>query len=83
MVQDVSTEQLCAAAGMTDRTYRRARQALVASGELVLETSGVGGRGNRNVWTVPDPRLRDGAEPVHFARRVPPYVLAHSNHADE
>ena len=43
MVQDVSTEQLCAAAGMTDRTYRRARQALLASGELVLETSGVGG----------------------------------------
>ncbi len=72
MVQDVSTEQLCAAAGMTDRTYRRARQALLASGELVLETSGVGGRGNRNVWSVPDPRLRHGAEPVHVARRVPP-----------
>ena len=30
---------------------------LLASGELVLETSGVGGRGNRNVWRVPDPRL--------------------------
>ncbi|MDQ6804689.1 MAG: helix-turn-helix domain-containing protein [Actinomycetota bacterium] len=32
-VEDVSTEQLCAAAGMTDRTYRRARQVLLASGE--------------------------------------------------
>lgn len=72
MVRDVSTEQLCGAAGMTDRTYRRARQALLASGELVLETSGLGGRGLRNVWSVPDPRLRDGAEPSRATKRVPP-----------
>jgi hypothetical protein len=71
-VQDVSSEQLCAAAGMTDRTYRRARRVLLASGELMLETSGVGGRGNRNVWRVPDPRSHDGAAPVRATRRVPP-----------
>ena len=59
-VQDVSSEQLCAAAGMTDRTYRRARRVLLASDEIVLETSAVGGRGNRNVWRVPDPRLHAG-----------------------
>jgi hypothetical protein len=71
-VQDVSTEQLSAAAGMTDRTYRRARRMLLASGELVLETSGVGGRGNRNVWRVPDPRLHDGTAPARATRRVAP-----------
>jgi len=72
-MRDLSTEQLCAAAGVTDRTYRRARQALLASGELVL-TSGAVGRGHTNVWTVPDPRLRAGASPVRVARRVSPPV---------
>ena len=54
-VCDLSTEQLCAAAGIADRTYRRARTALLASGRLEL-VSGAGGRGNTNVWTVRDPR---------------------------
>jgi hypothetical protein len=71
-VQDVSTEQLCSAAGITDRTYRRARRTLLASGELVLETSGVGGRGLRNVWRVPDPRLREDAALPRTTKRVPP-----------
>ena len=31
-VRELSTEQLCAAAGIADRTYRRARAALLASG---------------------------------------------------
>ena len=31
-VRDLSTEELCAAAGIADRTYRRARTALLASG---------------------------------------------------
>ena len=53
-VRDLSTEQLCAAAGIADRTYRRARTALLASGQLEL-ISGAGGRGNTNVWTVRDP----------------------------
>src|ERR1035437_4878235 len=71
-VHDVSTEQLCAAAGMTDRTYRRARRALLASGELVLETGGVGGRGIRNMWSVPDPRPRDDAAALRTPNRVAP-----------
>jgi hypothetical protein len=62
-VRDLSTEQLCAAAGVTDRTYRRARQALLRSGELVLK-SGAGGRGNTNVWSVADPRHVGGAKPT-------------------
>ena len=59
VVEDLTTEQLCSAAGLADRTYRRARQALLASGELVL-LSGVGGRGNTNRWEIPDPRLLAG-----------------------
>ena len=58
-VCDLSTEQLCAAAGIADRTYRRARTALLESGRLDL-VSGAGGRGNTNVWTVRDPH--DGGD---------------------
>jgi hypothetical protein len=54
-VRDLSTERLCAAAGIADRTYRRARAGLLASGQLEL-ISGAGGRGNTNVWMVRDPR---------------------------
>ena len=67
----LSTEQPCAAAGVTDRTYRQARHVLLASGELVL-TSGPGGRGNTNIWNVPDPRRLAGAAPARVARRAPP-----------
>jgi DnaA N-terminal domain len=72
VVEDLTTEQLCSAAGLADRTYRRARQALLASGELVL-LSGVGGRGNANRWEISDPRLLAG-EPGRpsASRRVPP-----------
>ena len=70
-VRDFATEQLCAAAGVADRTYRRARKELLSSGELVLLNS-VGGRGNTNVWTVPDPRQHDGAEGQRAPRRVTP-----------
>jgi hypothetical protein len=72
VVEDLTTEQLCSAAGLADRSYRRARQALLASGELVL-LSGVGGRGNANRWEIPDPRLLAG-EPGRpsASRRVPP-----------
>ena len=54
LVEGVSTERLCAAAGVADRTYRRARAALLGSGELVLR-SGTGGRGNTNCWESRDP----------------------------
>ena len=56
-VRDFATEQLRAAAGVADRTYRRARKDLLSTGELVL-VNGVGGRGNRNVWTVRTPSMR-------------------------
>jgi len=36
VVAELSTEELCAAAGVGDRTYRRARAALLASGEVSL-----------------------------------------------
>jgi GNAT superfamily N-acetyltransferase len=51
VVRGLSSEELSAAAGMADRTYRRARQELLESGELDL-VSGAGGRGNTNVWQV-------------------------------
>ena len=64
LVRDLSTEQLCAAAGVADRTYRRARSALLGAGELEL-VSGIGGRGNTNVWGVRDPaHERRGASPL-------------------
>jgi hypothetical protein len=70
-VWDLATEQLRAAAGVSDRTYRRARKELLSTGELVL-VNGVGGRGNRNVWTVSDPGRRDGTEAARATRQVAP-----------
>jgi hypothetical protein len=76
VVEDLTTKQLCSAAGLADRTYRRARQGLLASGELVL-LSGIGGRGNANRWEISDPRVLAG-EPTSpsAGRRVPPRVGA-------
>ena len=72
VVEDLTTEQLCSAAGLADKTYRQARQALLASGELVL-LSGVGGRGNTNRWEIPNRRLLAGEPRTPAAgRRVPP-----------
>jgi hypothetical protein len=71
LVEGVTTEQLCAAAGVADRTYRRARATLLASGEVVLR-SGSGGRGHTNCWEIPNPRARLGATPPARGRRVPP-----------
>ena len=70
-VRDLSTEQLRAAAGVADRTYRRARAALLASGQVEL-VSGLGGRGNTNVWSVGDPRASGQALPPRLPRRVAP-----------
>jgi len=72
-VCDLSTEQLCGAAGIADRTYRRARAALLATGQLEL-VSGAGGRGNTNVWSVRDPRASGDGPPRHRApqRMSPP-----------
>ena len=62
VVEGVTTERLCAAAGVADRTYRRARKTLLASGEVVLRC-GSGGRGNTNCWEIPDPRTYRAREP--------------------
>jgi hypothetical protein len=70
-VRELSTEELCAAAGIADRTYRRARAALLASGQLEL-ISGTGGRGNTNVWSVRDPREIGDARTTRAPRRVAP-----------
>jgi hypothetical protein len=51
IVSGLSKEELCAAAGVEDRTYRRARGELLECGELELVEGG-GGRGNTNVWQI-------------------------------
>ena len=56
------------AAGMADSTYRRARAALMASGELTLVTAG-GGRARTNAWVLRDPRT-DEARSVAIAPRA-------------
>jgi DnaA N-terminal domain len=67
----VTTERLCAAVGVTDRTYRRARAALLSSGELVLR-GGTGGRGNTNRWEIANPRSRTPKIQPSSRRRVAP-----------
>ena len=57
-IVDRTTDEIRSAAGMADRTYRRARAALLASGELVLDTAG-GGRAKTNRWLLSDPRAVD------------------------
>ena len=71
VVEHVTTSQLCAAAGFSDRTYRRAQVALLASGELVL-LRGRGGRGNTNWWEIPHPRSVAGETQPVVRRRVAP-----------
>jgi hypothetical protein len=68
VVADVTTERLCAAAGISDRTYRRVCGPLVASGEAVVEASR-GGRGHRNRWQVRDPRGGSAAVAAPRPRR--------------
>ena len=50
-VDELSTDDLCRAAGLANSTYRRARAALLASGEVELIDGG-GGRGRMNRWRV-------------------------------
>ncbi len=72
VVQGLATGRLCAAAGVTDRTYRRARASLLASGQVILR-AGAGGRGNTNVWEIVDLQSHGAAgEPVARRRAVPP-----------
>src|SRR5450755_637888 len=70
-VRDFTTEQISAAAGIAAKSYQRAKTELLASGALVL-VNGVGGRGNMNVWTVPDPRVHAGGIAPRAPQRVVP-----------
>jgi hypothetical protein len=54
IVRGLSGIELCAAAGVDDHTYRRARKELLESGELVLVHRACG-RGNTNVWELRPP----------------------------
>jgi hypothetical protein len=65
----LTTDEICSAAGLSDRTYRRARAALLASGELVAESC-AGGRGNTNRWRLADPG--DLGTPLPARQRVAP-----------
>jgi DnaA N-terminal domain len=51
LVHDLSTDELCRAAGLANSTYRRARTALLASGDVELVDDG-GGCGHMNRWRV-------------------------------
>jgi hypothetical protein len=66
-VSGLTTDELCAAAGLADSTYRRARATLVLSDELALPAAG-GGRANTNQWLIRDPRSIN-PEPVPAAER--------------
>ena len=71
VVSGVSKEELCAGAGVEDRTYRRARGELLECGEVELVEGG-GGRGNTNVW-----QLRASPDAAATpARRVAPPACA-------
>jgi hypothetical protein len=67
VVEGVATEELCRAAGLANSTYRRARAALLASGEVTVDGDS-GGRGRTCRWTVRSP-AELGAEPVVGRRR--------------
>jgi hypothetical protein len=47
LLEGRSTEEICAAAGLSDRSYRRARAQLLDSGELQVQAGGGRGRMNR------------------------------------
>jgi hypothetical protein len=71
VLSGVTTSQLCAAGGFSDRTYRRARASLIASGEVVVGR-GIGGRGNANSWEITNPVTGDGVAGRVAPRRVSP-----------
>jgi hypothetical protein len=74
-VSGLATEVIRDAAGMADSTYRRARAALLASGEVLLGAAG-GGRARTNRWLVCDPRSINPEPAVVQRDRVAPGRLA-------
>lgn len=72
VVDGLTTERLCAAAGISDRTYRRVGEGLISSDEVAVDIS-CGGRGRLNRWVVVDPRARGlGSAVAVGPRRVAP-----------
>jgi DnaA N-terminal domain len=78
-VLGLTTDEICSAAGLSDRTYRRARATLLHSGELVAESC-AGGRGNTNRWRLADARTLGTPLParqrVASARNARPLLAA-------
>ena len=68
-VLDLTTEDICAAAGLSDRSYRRARASLLESADVVVESC-AGGRGKTSRWRLTDPRPL--APPLPDRQRVAP-----------
>jgi hypothetical protein len=68
-VAHVSREELCESSALPRTTFRRARAALLESGEISLDVPG-GGRGHASRWTVVDPR-QSGSEPNPVPTRRP------------
>ena len=66
-VEGLTTEELCRAAGLANSTYRRARTALLAAGEVSVDGDS-GGRGRTCRWTVRPP-AEPGAEPIVGRKR--------------
>ena len=67
LVRDLSTEQLCAAAGIADRTYRRARQRcspLASSSSSAASAAA----GTRTCGAVRDPRMNGDVAPPPCSR---------------
>ena len=70
-VEGLTTDALCRVAGLANSTYRRARAALLASGEVTVDGD-AGGRGRTCHWMVRRP-AQPAADPVvRRSRRVAP-----------
>jgi hypothetical protein len=70
-VNELSTDELCRAAGLANSTYRRARTALLARGEVQLVDDG-GGRGRMNRWRVREAAGELTTSPRRLRRREAP-----------
>ena len=71
VVDELSTNELCRAAGLANSTYRRARSTLLAWGEVELVEDG-GGRGRMNRWRVITAAGGQSTAPVRRPRRRAP-----------
>ena len=71
LLNGVTTDELRLAAGLADSTYRRARAALMSSGDIALQIAG-GGRGRTNRWHISQPSVTETAAIATRPRRVVP-----------